>query len=70
MGFSSAVLSVGQVQWKHRKFGLIGDRLCIQIMVGGNGKNFIIVSVVAVGGLGAAIAHPLSMLVVRQMIMT
>jgi hypothetical protein len=57
-----AVPNVGQPQWRHRQYGLIGDRLYIQKIVGANGKNFIIVSVMPVGGLGVAIALPLSML--------
>jgi hypothetical protein len=66
MSLISAVLNVGQLQWKQRQYGLIGDRLYIQKIIVVNGKSFIIVVVITVGGLGVAIALLLGMLVVKK----
>ena len=59
MGF--AVRLVGRRMLRGQKmYGLIADRLCIQMIRSANGKSFISVNVVVCGGLGATIARLLN----------
>jgi hypothetical protein len=60
MRIISAVLAVICPLSKLKQYGLIVDRLYIQITIAVSGKSFIYVNAIAFGGHGAAIAHPAS----------
>lgn len=53
---SFVVPPADQLPRRRSKSGSIGDRLCLPIARGGNGKSFIIASVAPPGGPGVAIA--------------